>query len=50
MARCGLDALATGNPVAIPGQANRMAAMVAHLTPKQLLVPLLAGRHPGLKK
>ncbi len=50
VARCGLDALAKGNPVAIPGPANRITAMVAHLTPKQLLVPLLAGRHPGLKK
>jgi len=49
VARCGIDALAKGHPVAIPGPANRAAAMFAHLTPKQLLVPLLASRHPGLK-
>lgn len=49
VARCGLDALAKGSPVAIPGPANRAAAMFAHLTPKALLVPLLASRHPGLK-
>jgi len=50
VANCGLDALAKGNPVAIPGAPNRIAAMVAQITPKQLLVPLLASRHPGLKK
>jgi short-subunit dehydrogenase len=49
VAKCGLDALAKGTPVAIPGPANRAAAMFAHLAPKQLLVPLLASRHPGLK-
>ncbi|MCB1030031.1 MAG: SDR family oxidoreductase [Acidimicrobiales bacterium] len=50
VAKCGLDALEKGHPVAIPGPANRVAAMAAHLTPKQLLVPILASRHPGLKR
>lgn len=49
VAKCGIDALAKGHPVAIPGAANRVAATFAHLAPKQLLVPLLASRHPGLK-
>jgi short-subunit dehydrogenase len=49
VATCGLDALAKGAPVAIPGTANRITAMVANLAPKQLLVPILASRHPGLK-
>ncbi|MGH9301672.1 MAG: SDR family NAD(P)-dependent oxidoreductase, partial [Acidimicrobiales bacterium] len=49
VARVGLDALDKGQVVAIPGAVNRAAAMVAHLTPKRLLVPLIAGRHPGLK-
>jgi short-subunit dehydrogenase len=49
VARCGVDAMAKGHPVAIPGAANRVAAMVAHLTPKRLLVPILARQHPGLK-
>lgn len=49
VARCAVDALAAGRPVAIPGQANRVSAMAAHLLPKRLLVPLLAKRHPGLK-
>ncbi len=50
VARCGLDALDAGRLVAIPGTANRAAAALAHLTPKQLLVPILASRHPGLRE
>lgn len=49
VARTGIDALAAGHPVAIPGSANRVGAMLAHLAPKRLLVPLLASRHPGLR-
>jgi len=49
VARVGIEALDKGRPVAIPGQANRVAAMFAHLTPKALLVPILASRHPGLR-
>jgi len=49
VARTGLDALAAGHAVAIPGNANRVTALIAQLTPKRLLVPLLAGRHPGLR-
>lgn len=49
VARTGIDALDTGHPVAIPGSANRVAAMLAHLAPKRLLVPILASRHPGLR-
>jgi short-subunit dehydrogenase len=49
VAKVGVDALAAGHPVAIPGAANRIGAAFAHLAPKRLLVPLLASRHPGLK-
>ncbi len=49
VARCGVDGLAAGRPVAIPGPANRVSASLVGLVPKQLLVPLLASRHPGLK-
>lgn len=49
VARTGIDAVAKGRVVAIPGPANRVAAVAAHLAPKQLLVPLLASRHPGLR-
>lgn len=49
VAKCGVGALAAGRPVAIPGPANRVSAALVGLVPKQLLVPLLASRHPGLK-
>jgi short-subunit dehydrogenase len=49
VAKCGIDALDKGHPVAIPGIANRAAAVFAHLTPKRLLVPILARQHPGLR-
>jgi short-subunit dehydrogenase len=49
VARTGVDAMAAGRPVAIPGPANRVAAALVGLVPKQLLVPVLASRHPGLR-
>jgi short-subunit dehydrogenase len=50
VARCGLDGLAAGRAVAIPGLANRVGASVAWYTPRPLLVPLLARQHPALKE
>ena len=44
-----MDALGKGRVVAIPGAANQVAAGFAQLTPKRLLVPILASRHPGLR-
>jgi short-subunit dehydrogenase len=49
VAKTGIEALAKGRLVAIPGTANRVAAVFAQLAPKQLLVPILASRHPGLR-
>jgi len=49
VARAGIDAIASGDPVVIPGRANWLAATAASLVPKRLLVPILASRHPGLK-
>jgi short-subunit dehydrogenase len=49
VAKVGVDALDKGRLVAIPGAANQVAAGFAHLTPKRLLIPLLASRHPGLR-
>ena len=50
VAKVGVDALAKGRVVAIPGIANRAVAGLAHLTPKKLLVPILASQHPSLHK
>jgi hypothetical protein len=49
VARAAVDGLAAGRAVVIPGAANRTAAALAHLTPKALILPLLAQRHPALK-
>jgi short-subunit dehydrogenase len=49
VAKVAVDALDKGRTVAIPGMANRVGAMFAHLAPKRLLVPMLASRHPGLR-
>jgi uncharacterized protein len=38
-----------GRAVVIPGVPNRIGAAVGHLTPRRLLLPLLASRHPSLK-
>jgi short-subunit dehydrogenase len=50
VARVGLDALDAGHPVAIPGVANRVTAVLSHLAPKRLLVPLVARQHPALRR
>ena len=50
VARAAVDGLASGRPVVIPGAANRAAAGLAHLTPKALILPLLARQHPALKE
>ncbi len=38
-----------GRQVVIPGAPNWLGAGVGHLTPRRLLLPLLASRHPSLK-
>ena len=43
----GLDA---DRAVVIPGAGNRVAAAAGWLTPRSLIVPLLARRHPALKR
>jgi len=50
VARAGVDAMESGRLVAIPGMANRVGAMFGYLTPRRLLVPLLAARHPGVRR
>ena len=49
VAVAAVEGLAAGRAVVIPGTVNRAAAGLAHLTPKALLMPLLAQRHPALK-
>ena len=49
VARAGIDGLAAGRAVVIPGLANRAAAALGRLVPNRALVPLLARSHPGLR-
>ena len=49
VARVAVEAMDKGRLVAIPGKANAVAAAVAQVTPRSLLVPLLARSHPGLR-
>jgi hypothetical protein len=49
VARAAVDGLARGRLVVIPGAANRAASVLAQMTPRTLLLPILARNHPGLK-
>lgn len=49
VATAGVDGMAKGRSVVIPGPANRATATLAPLVPKTLLLPLLAKRHPALR-
>lgn len=48
VAKVGVDGLAHGRAVAIPGVANRVGARLAWLAPRSFLLPLLARQHPSL--
>lgn len=49
VARAAVEGLDKGRLVVIPGTANRVAAAFSQVTPRTLLLPLLAKNHPGLK-
>jgi short-subunit dehydrogenase len=49
VAKAALHGLERDRAVVIPGFSNRVGAAVAHLTPRRLLLPLLARQHPALK-
>ena len=48
VARAAVGGMDSGTVVVIPGVANRVGAVLAHLMPKRVLVPILARNHPGL--
>ena len=48
VATCGLEGLERGRSIAIPGAPNRVVAGIAHLTPRAMLLPVLARQHPAL--
>jgi short-subunit dehydrogenase len=44
-----IAAMEKGRTVVIPGTPNRVLAAMAHLTPRRLLLPVMASRHPSLR-
>jgi uncharacterized protein len=49
VARAAVDGLDKGRRVVVPGAANRVTAHAAQLTPKRVLLPILARQHPALR-
>jgi hypothetical protein len=49
VAKAAVDGLAAGNGVVIPGLANRAVAFSSYLTPRRLLLPIMARLHPAMK-
>jgi short-subunit dehydrogenase len=50
VARAAVDGMDRGRLVVIPGAANRIGAMLSQLTPRSLILPVVARSHPGLKR
>ncbi|MHB8341919.1 MAG: SDR family NAD(P)-dependent oxidoreductase [Mycobacteriales bacterium] len=50
VARAAVEGLERDRGVVIPGVANRVGAVGAHLAPRRLLLPVLARRHPSLHR
>jgi short-subunit dehydrogenase len=49
VARAGVDGLAAGKGVVVPGRANWAAAHFGRVAPRDLLLALVARQHPGLR-
>jgi short-subunit dehydrogenase len=49
VARQGVAGMVAGRPVVIPGVPNKVTAAGGWITPRRLLVPLLARQHPALR-
>ncbi len=50
VAAAGVDGLASGRSVIVPGAFNRAAAAAYKVLPRRLLLPILARSHPALKR
>jgi uncharacterized protein len=46
VARAGIDGLAAGRPVVVPGMPNRVLGLLAHHTPNRLVVPIVGKLSP----
>ena len=50
VAQAGIDGLAAGKAVVVPGRFNRVAAAIFRVAPPELLLPVLTRTHPGFKR
>ena len=50
VAQAGIDGLAAGKAVVIPGRVNRVASALFRIAPPELLLPVLARSHPAMKR
>jgi hypothetical protein len=50
VAKEAVDGLDAGRPVVIPGLANKASAAGGWLTPRRILMPILARQHPSLRR
>lgn len=50
VARAGIDGLAAGKAVVVPGRVNRIAAALFRVAPPERLLPLLVRSHPAFKR
>jgi uncharacterized protein len=50
VAQAGIDGLAAGKAVVVPGRVNRVAAALFRVAPPELLLPVLARGHPAMKR
>jgi uncharacterized protein len=50
VAQAGIDGLAAGKAVVVPGRVNRIASAFFRVAPPESLLPLLIRNHPGMKR
>ena len=50
LARAGIDGLAAGKGVVVPGRVNQLASAFFRVPPPELLLPVLSRGHPAMKR
>jgi hypothetical protein len=50
VARIAIEGLDRGRLVVVPGIANRIAAYLGCLAPREVLLPIMSRRHPALRR
>jgi uncharacterized protein len=50
VAQAGIDGLAAGKAVVVPGRVNRVASALFRVAPPEMLLPVLTRSHPAMKR